>query len=291
MKILIIIITLLSFSKVCAQDYRQTKVALKSGVEISGQLISFIPNDSVILKVAGIRSAIPFSDVASIIECGQENKELPSAEEKLVYGKFEKLDTEEYIDSFVVKIGGQSLTMILIRGGVFNMGYDGRGSLSMNSEPVHRVVLSSYYISKEYINKSAVKFVQKGKVSKQFAPYMFYDQSEVGKIIKKIKEMIGGDYRLPTEAEWEYAALTATHNLFLKSNKYTEYEICSDFFCEEYPKGESKDPQGPLTGKKQVIRQYSKDRKLWKRYRTTPFKEGIFARLAISADKIKKNKT
>ena len=62
-----------------------------------------------------------------------------------------------------MEIGGQELTMVLVKGGWFNMGYDGRHSLSWNTEPIHKVTLSSFYVSKQVLNRHAAETVLKKK--------------------------------------------------------------------------------------------------------------------------------
>ena len=277
--------------RVCADE---VKVTMKNGTVFTGELKEFVPTDHVTVIVAGIESTIPISEVASV--------ERPEAiqttmvhnkngdDSKLQYGKYAITDTKQYPDSFVLHIGDQDLTMVLVKGGWFNMGYDGRHSLSWDSEPVHRVTLSSYYVSKQVLNcHEAETLLKKKKVSNSVKPYNCRYRMDAEQLIKEISTLSGAPYRLLTEAEWEYAALMPFANSIFGNNKNVEW--CSDFF-EEYSAANQINPQGPSSGKNHVLRSYSSDNDKWKRMQGTGKKEywwnsDALIRIAISADAIK----
>ena len=270
------------------------KVTMKNGTVFTGELKEFDPSDHVTVVVAGIETTIPISDVASVERPNaQQVMAVPqqtSDKTKLQYGKYEITDTKEYPDSFKLKIGDQELTMILVRGGWFNMGYDGRHSLSWDSEPVHRVTLSSYYVSKRVLNcHEAETLLKKKKVSNSVKPYNCMYRMDAEEMIEEISTLSGAPYRLLTEAEWEYAALMPFANSIFGNNKKVEW--CSDFF-EEYSAANQINPQGPTSGKYHVLRSYSSGNDKWKRMQGTGKKEycwnsDAFIRIAISANAIK----
>jgi len=286
------------------------KVTLKNGTTITGALKTMNTSGNLTLQVAGQDFAIPMSDVASIDELQtntsntQELKrESDHDTNSLKSGVYEILDHDVYPDSINVVIGGQEITMILVRGGYFNMGFDGRHSLSMNSEPIHRVNLSSFYISKQYLNGNAVNTILElndydNKIGN--IGYDIYDGLEIidikelstkpkpvsdWKNVQQILGKIGNYFRLPTEAEWEYCAITPVSKIIFSGEK-KRHEWCSDYYGD-YSEDEQTNPQGASEGKNHVARGYSKDNNKWRRYKASG---DTFIRIAVDVDKINVNK-
>ena len=101
----------------------EVKVTMKSGSTITGELKELIATDHITLIVAGIESTISMNDVISVEKASSKiSGKNVKDEENLEYGKYEITDRKQYPDSFKITIGDQELTMILIRGGWFNMG-------------------------------------------------------------------------------------------------------------------------------------------------------------------------
>ena len=152
----------------------EVKVTMKSGATITGELKELVATDHITLEIAGVESTISMSDVVSVEKIGSQvlssNKE--KDDDDLKYGKYEITDQNQYPDSFKITIGDQELTMVLVRGGWFNMGYDGHHSMLWDSEPVHKVTLSSFYVSKQLINCNAAKvLLDNRKVSRSNESY------------------------------------------------------------------------------------------------------------------------
>ena len=111
----------------------------------------------------------------------------------------------------VVEADGVEIEMIAVEGGTFTMGATSeQGSDSFDNEsPTHIVTLSSYYIGKTEVTQKQWQNVMGSNPS-----YSKGDNLPVEKVswkdcqefISKLNQMTGKQYRLPTEAEWEYAA-------------------------------------------------------------------------------------
>lgn len=101
--------------------------------------------------------------------------------------------------------------MVRVEGGTFTMGgtrEQGEDAFGDES-PTHKVTVSTYYIGKYPITQdqwvavmgSNPSYFKGGKLPVESVSW--YDCQE---FVKKLSEMTGKRFRLPTEAEWEYAA-------------------------------------------------------------------------------------
>lgn len=100
-----------------------------------------------------------------------------------------------------------SIDMILVEGGTFMMGSTSGGS---DEQPVHSVALPSYYIGKYPVTQALWKAVMNGNNPSHSKgnrlPVKSVSYIDCQKFIKKLNKLTGQEYRLPTEAEWEFAA-------------------------------------------------------------------------------------
>ncbi|MCR9098988.1 MAG: formylglycine-generating enzyme family protein [bacterium] len=113
--------------------------------------------------------------------------------------------------------------MVRVEGGSFRMGCTGEqwGHCHEDEEPTHRVKLNTYRISKYEVTQAQWEAVmgttvaqQRDKSDKDWSlfgvggdyPMYYVSWEEANEFIGKLNRMTGGSYRLPTEAEWEYAA-------------------------------------------------------------------------------------
>ncbi len=267
-----------------AQSDGQVKIMRTDGTTMIGTLQS-ADGTAVTIKIAGIEMAIPMSEVQSIEEYSpaptpqSTGTTTVAAEEKLSdhYGDYIITDDNpEYPDSFTVEVNGKEVTMVLVRGGVFNMGYDDWNSRAMSGEPIHRVELSSYYISDDFVGQNMT----------------YWDEAK--KIVDEIAEEQGAPYRMVTEAEWEYAAIGPVQEIIFKKTYnqktsrfidfYTKtFEWCQDFW-DYYSPIKQINPTGPQKGKRHVKRVYSTSCVKWFRVVSVVHKGHV--RIAISADKI-----
>jgi formylglycine-generating enzyme required for sulfatase activity len=114
--------------------------------------------------------------------------------------------------------------MVYVEGGTFEMGCDDKrdGDCQENEKPVHKVILSSYSIGKyevtqkqwnEVMGRNPEEILVKGYEDK---PVERVSYDDIQAFFKKLNEMTGKKYRLPTEAEWEYAARGGNKSRYYK---------------------------------------------------------------------------
>ena len=99
------------------------------------------------------------------------------------------------------------LEMVSVEGGTFQMGSN---SGEEDEKPVHAVTLSSFKMAKYEVTQAQWKAVM-GNNPSQFSncdqcPVENVSFNDVQEYIKRFNSITGKLYRLPTEAEWEYAA-------------------------------------------------------------------------------------
>ena len=103
--------------------------------------------------------------------------------------------------------------MVFVQGGTFTMGCtDEQGNDCSDIEkPAHQVTLSDYYIGKYEVTQGLWKKIM-GKNPSYFTncgddcPVEKVSWEDCQEFINKLNQLTGKSYRLPTEAEWEYAA-------------------------------------------------------------------------------------
>ena len=120
----------------------------------------------------------------------------------------------------------------------------------MKSEPVHKVRLTSYYISETFVPSTIVSYIKGTEKKEGFYATSFWDEAH--DIVELIAELSGKPVRLPTEAEWEYAACTPTQSQIF--NACNTLEFCFDYFAKYENIDFIVDPSGPKEGKYHVIR-------------------------------------
>jgi formylglycine-generating enzyme required for sulfatase activity len=173
--------------------------------------------------------------------------------------------------------------MVFIKGGCFIMGND---YTQADEKPEHEVCLNDFYMDKFEVTQARWEKVMGFNPSKFSGANLPVEQVNYHNIQKFIKKT-DGNCRLPTEAEWEYAARGGAESRYFWGNmvneKYTWYEENSkastepvgskapnqfglfdmmgnvwewvDDWYEPYYKMRTKDnPTGPATGESKVIR-------------------------------------
>lgn len=101
--------------------------------------------------------------------------------------------------------------MIWVEGGTFTMGCTDEQSEDCSDEekPAHSVTLNSFYIGKyEITQKEWVGIMGSNPCyfTGDDLPVEMVSWNDTQEFIKRLNELTGKNYRLPTEAEWEYVA-------------------------------------------------------------------------------------
>ncbi len=191
------------------------------------------------------------------------------------------------------KVKGVTFTMIAVRGGTFTMGAtpEQGGDADSDEKPVHRVTLSSFMIGQTEVTQELWQAVM-GNNPSNFKgaklPVKEVSWDDCQEFIKKLNALTGKRFRLPTEAEWEYAARggvksqgykysgsdnlddvawygdnsgSKTHAVATKRpNELGLYDMsgnvkewCQDWYGD-YSSSAQTNPQGPTSGYYRVIR-------------------------------------
>ena len=117
---------------------------------------------------------------------------------------------EVFTETFTVN--AVQFKMVRVEGGTFQMGATSeQGSDAYDNEyPVHSVTLSDYYIGQTQVTQELWEAVMGGNPSyftgDNQCPVERVSWNDCQEFIKKLNRLTGKNFRLPTEAEWEYAA-------------------------------------------------------------------------------------
>ena len=109
-------------------------------------------------------------------------------------------------------VNGVSFTMIAVEGGTFPMGATSEQGSDADSDekPVHSVTLSDYYIGETEVTQELWTAVMENNPScysgNPKRPVERVAWNDCQEFVKKLNQLTGKNFRLPTEAEWEYAA-------------------------------------------------------------------------------------
>ena len=106
---------------------------------------------------------------------------------------------------------GVNIEMVKVEAGSFNMGATPEmENPNEDEKPVHRVTLTNnYYIGKYEVTQALWKIVMGSNPSNSKGdnlPVEKVSWNDCQKFISKLNKLTGKSFRLPTEAEWEYAA-------------------------------------------------------------------------------------
>lgn len=116
-------------------------------------------------------------------------------------------------DAIPIEVNGVTFYMIKVDGGTFTMGATPEMEKPRrNEKPAHEVTLSSYCIGETEVTQALWKAVMgttgvsfQGKEGDNY-PMDLVTWNECQDFIRKLNELTNKKFRLPTEAEWEFAA-------------------------------------------------------------------------------------
>lgn len=109
------------------------------------------------------------------------------------------------------ELNGIEINMVRVEGGTFTMGASGTDTVASSNEyPAHEVTLSTYLIGQVEVTQQLWRAVMGSNPSTQTSslllPVECVSWNNCQTFITKLNEMTGLSFRLPTEAEWEFAA-------------------------------------------------------------------------------------
>ncbi len=105
-------------------------------------------------------------------------------------------------------VNGVNFTMIHVAGGTFQMGSNDSDAYD-DEKPVHSVTLSSYSIGETEVTQAlwtAVMGSNPSDFKGNNLPVEEVSWNDCQTFIRKLNSLTGENFRLPTEAEWEFAA-------------------------------------------------------------------------------------
>ena len=140
----------------------------------------------------------------------------------------------------VFTVNGVSFKMIAVKGGTFQMGSDDGFEWE---KPVHQVTLSDYYIGETEVTQELWSAVMGSNPSyftgNMQRPVEWVSWNDCQTFISKLNQLTGETFRLPTEAQWEYAARGGNKS---KGYTYSGSNVIDDVAWCGYNSGEMTHP-------------------------------------------------
>ena len=245
-----------------------------------------------IAVVLGLVSALTFI-------AGCSKKKTPQAKDEPTAGKVGSAPKESSGKEAVIDLGkGIKLDMVLIPAGKFKMGSPASEKGRFNpaskigsevgDETQHEVTITKpFYMGKFEVTQEQWETVMGNNPSSKTKgaklPVTDVSWNDSKEFIKKLNASTKVNYRLPSEAEWEYACRAGTSTVYSFGDNLTNsdaningggikavgsykpnafglydmhgnvFELCEDR-CANYPTGPVTDPIGPASGRDCVFR-------------------------------------
>lgn len=127
---------------------------------------------------------------------------------------FKTLEADSPVNTTTITVNGVSFVMVEVEGGSFSMGSSDVGS-NLDETPIHEVTLSSYYIGETEVTQELWNAVMDYNPSNNVGADKAVDNISwdmAQEFIEMLNHQTGEKFRLPTEAEWEYAARGGKHS-------------------------------------------------------------------------------
>ena len=156
-------------------------------------------------------------------------------------------------------VNGVTFTMIPVPGGTFTMGATAeQGSdAAANEKPAHQVTLSNYLIGQTEVTQALWQAVMGSNPSyftgNLSCPVEQVSWQDCQEFISRLNALTGESFRLPTEAEWEYAARgdgVSVHYKYAGGNNISEVAWWGCGYDEDSPLGNSAFTTHPVGLKK-----------------------------------------
>ena len=132
-----------------------------------------------------------------------------------ILNRLSKLEERVFPPMEVITVNNVSFKMVKVEGGTFQMGSDEGESDEL---PIHSVTLDDYYIGETEVTQALWYAVMGQKPTSDGSswssscglgddyPAYYISWNDCLEFITKLNELTGMQFRLPTEAEWEFAA-------------------------------------------------------------------------------------
>ncbi len=132
-------------------------------------------------------------------------------------------------DSLTITVKGVDFKMILVQGGTFTMGGTSeQGREAYDSEkPAHKVTLSTYYIGETEVTQAlwtAVMGDNPSYLKGDERPVDHVSWDDCQKFVSRLSQLTGKKFRMPTEAEWEFAARGGSKSVSYKYSGANEID-------------------------------------------------------------------
>ena len=115
-------------------------------------------------------------------------------------------------ENITITANGITFTMVFVKGGSFTMGATAEqgNEAKADEKPAHNVTLSDYYIGETEVTQALWQAVMGDDNPSEYKgpgmPVELISWEDCESFIDKLNTLTGMKFRLPTEAEWEYAA-------------------------------------------------------------------------------------
>ena len=185
--------------------------------EYNEKAILLKPNDSEILmtrcqiyKNKGlIEEAKKGAEDGIVLATKERKSDMLTAFRRLQVELSKIIETDE--SPIDISVGKETFRMVKVKGGVFTMGATAEqgDEADIDESPVHSVILDNYCIGETVVTQGLWKSVMENNPSHRKGdglPVETVSWDDVQEFIGKLNMKTGRKFRLPTEAEWEYAA-------------------------------------------------------------------------------------